>query len=198
MGQPLDPNTPYGSSRKSEAIRMDYKRSNGYDVPEHKATTQYGSAAPTVAQERPLQVYMGCQYSQHIEATDGHDAKAIPCTNAAMLVPGYYRACTQHVWHQLRRSLLEYIRRPAAVNLPGDEQVEIGEMLKTLALLCDNPNALLAMQAQLESLQGALTNTQQRLEAATTPPAPEKVSKPRAKRATTKRTTNPTTTDQPT
>lgn len=170
MGQTLDPNTPYGSSRKSEALRDTYKQQLGEERPHtyyNSAPTTpayYGSNAPTLAMERTLHTYMGCQYSQYTPATDGHEATVVPCTNPAVLMPGYQRACLAHVYHILRQSLVQYGQRTAAVNMSADDQTLLSDILQTLNMLCAEPTTLLQM--------------------ATATKANKKVSKPRAKRTT--------------
>jgi hypothetical protein len=85
----------------------------------HHATRPYGNRAPTVGTANPPRNATSCQHAT--------------CQHPAIMMPGYKRACAEHIPHMLRDSLLMYqSTRQAAQKLDTPAAHHIDALLTLL------------------------------------------------------------------
>lgn len=166
MSELLDTHAPYGSSKASREIREDYKTRQDTYSTNPVYNDKVGAPAP-------LAVYVNCQYASLTQLpTDGKPAQATQCTNRALMVPGYHRACAEHMLHQLLRSVAEFVQKPVSNLCSDTEKQALVNLTRQLTMTTDG-----TLDRLLQAEEAART-----LAIAT---EAKKERKPRAKRTTT-------------
>jgi hypothetical protein len=117
MSNPLTP--PRTTTRTPEGNTRPYGIHNGGNPTDRIAAHMYcqyewteettNSNTPTTTQPTivPVTAESALIPERPMQYTRVH------CSNVAIITPGYYRSCAQHILHTLRDSLLAYLQRPS-------------------------------------------------------------------------------------
>jgi hypothetical protein len=109
----------------------DIARAHANNAATYPNAPQYGARAPTTGVDATLGTYTLCEHEQ-ADSTSSTNS-ILRCGRRAIMMPGYHRACAEHILHALRRSVAEYANRPASVYDDPRTQTALLELLTTLA-----------------------------------------------------------------